>query len=314
MPQKKPRKSPTKPNVVVIVGPTGSGKTALAVKLVRRFGGVVLSADSRQLYRHMDIGTAKPTTAEQRAAKHYFIDVIDPNQTYSAGRFQREAYKLVHALHTAHPDEPIFIVGGTYLYVDAVLKGWDFAKTQRNSGLRKKLSALSLKQLQQKLRELDPGTALKIDMQNPRRLIRALEVVMQTGGSFYAERAAHAPDWNTLWIGLRVPQAKLDRSNARRIDRMFRQGWTREVTRLAKKYPITAPGFYAHGYREALAFIRGEHTLQETKAQIAINTRHHTKRQMAWFKKNPDIHWQSPTNVKRAAQLLSRHLQNTHDR
>lgn len=290
----------------MIVGPTGSGKTALAVKLVRRFGGVILSADSRQLYRGMDIGTAKPTRTEQRTAKHYFVDVIRPNQTYSAGRFQREVYALVRTLHHRKPDEPLFLVGGTYLYVDAVLKGWNFAATPKQAAIRRRLEKLSLAELQELIHRLDPATAKKIDIHNRRRLVRALEVILSTGSSFYKQRTGRVPDWNILKVGLRVPQTKLDISNRKRIDRMFRQDWVAEVKRLRKRYQPTAPGFYAHGYREVLGYIQGKTTLAQTKERIAINTRHHTKRQMAWFKKDKAIHWISPRDYSKAARLVSR--------
>ncbi|MFH0830601.1 MAG: tRNA (adenosine(37)-N6)-dimethylallyltransferase MiaA [Parcubacteria group bacterium] len=304
-----PLKKNLRPKVVAIVGPTGSGKTALAVKLVQRFGGVVISADSRQLYRDMDIGTAKPTRREQRLAQHYLIDIINPNQRYSAGRFQRETYRLVRQLHQRHPNVPIFIVGGTYLYIDAVLKGLNFAHTKANFRLRAKLERLTLTKLWQRLRRLDPYTAAQIDSHNRRRLVRALEVVLQTGRSFYEQRTSRAPDWDVLILGVRVPQAKLDASNRQRIDKMFRQGWGREVKRLIKKYPRNASGFLAHGYREVIDYLAGQHTLAETKERIAINTRHHTKRQMAWFKKDSRTHWLPPTNIKKASQLVAKFLE-----
>jgi len=305
-------KKSSRPNVVAVVGPTGSGKTALAVKLVRRFGGVIISADSRQLYRGMDVGTAKATHEEQHAAKHYLIDVINPSQRYSAGRFQREAYRLVKKLFAQKPDEPILIVGGTYLYVDAVLKGLDFAETTRSPKVRARLEKLTLQQLQRELRKRDPLTAHTIDMHNPRRLIRALEVVLSTGKSFYGARASTPPDWNILWLGIKVPQATLDRNNAKRIDRMMRAGWVQEVKRLRKRYPKSAAGFLAHGYREVIDYIEGNRTLPQTKKQIAINTRHHTKRQMAWFKKNPAIKWLGPRDINKAAKLTARLLKNSH--
>jgi len=296
----------SRPNVIAIVGPTGSGKTAMAVALVRHFGGVVISADSRQLYRGMDIGTAKATKTEQRAAKHYLIDVINPSQRYSAGRFQRETYQLVKKLYAKKPAQPIFVVGGTYLYVDAVLKGLDFAETARSPKIRARLEKLTLKQLQRELRKRDPVTARSIDMFNRRRLVRALEVVLITGESFYKTRAATPPAWNILWLGMQVPQKTLDHNNAKRIDRMFRAGWVNEVKRLRKKYPRSAPGFLAHGYREVLDYIEGSATFAQTKQKIAINTRHHTKRQMSWFKKNQAITWLRPTASRRAMRFVSR--------
>ncbi|MDP2587605.1 MAG: tRNA (adenosine(37)-N6)-dimethylallyltransferase MiaA [bacterium] len=300
------RSTRCKPNVIAIVGPTGSGKTALAIALIRRFGGAVISADSRQLYRDMDIGTAKPTKAEQRRAKHYMIDIISPNQRYSAGRFQKTVYALVKKLYHAHPDQPIFLVGGTYLYVDAVRKGWDFAQTKADPGLRRRLERATLKQLAAELRKKDPTTARSIDMRNRRRLIRALEVVRTTGKSFYDQRTGSPPAWNMLSIGLDVPQKKLDLQNARRIDRMFCAGWTSEVKKLLRRYKPSTPGFYAHGYREVVEYLEGKRSLADTKKRIAINTRRHAKRQLTWFKKSPDTHWIKATDSRQAAKLVSK--------
>lgn len=293
------------------MGPTGSGKTALAIKLVQRFGGVIISADSRQIYRGMDIGTAKATRKEQRLARHYLIDVVNPSQRYSAGRFQRETYQLVRRLNRRNPQSPIFLVGGTYLYVDAVLKGLDFAHTKADLKLRARLRRQTLEQLQVRLRKLDPITARRIDMRNRRRVERALEVILQTGRSFYGQRSQRTPNWHILKLGVSVPQATLDRRNRTRIDRMFRAGWRREVERLARRYPRSSPGFFAHGYREVFDLIEDKRSLTETKEHIAINTRHHTKRQMTWFKKDPGIHWLKPSDSRKAVRLVDSFLSET---
>jgi len=302
-----------RPKIIAIVGATGSGKSALALRLAKKFGGVIISADSRQLYRGLDIGTAKPTKREQRLVPHYLIDVISPRQTYSAWQFQQAVYRIVKHLHTEKPGAPIFFVGGTYLYVDAVLKGWDFAQAQLNRGLRKRLLAMTPSSMFAELRKIDPNTAARIDRYNQRRLLRALEAVYTTGQSFYQTRSAKPPAWDILKFGLRVPQRKLDAQNRLRVDRMFKAGWPREVRQLAKKYSATAPGFLAHGYREVLALVRAKNPrelrlVEQTKRRIAINTRHHAKRQLVWFKKDPQVIWVRPNELTRAEKATRRFL------
>jgi tRNA dimethylallyltransferase len=291
-----------RPSVIAVVGPTGSGKSALALKLARQFGGVIISADSRQLYQGMNVGTAKPTRAEQRAVQHYLIDVITPRQTFSAWKFQREVYRIVDQLH----NQPVFLVGGTYLYVDAVLKGWDFSQTGKQVALRRQLEKKSLAQLFSMLQKMDPRTARQIDRKNKRRLVRAIEAGTLSGKSFFSERGAQPPDWNVLTLGMEVPRPLLDKHNRARIDRMFAAGWVAEVRALLKKYPRSSPGFLAHGYREVVDYIRGKKTIQATKETIAVNTRRHAKRQVTWFKKDPEAVWIKPTEYKRAKKLVEK--------
>ncbi len=302
-------RSDRSPKVIAVVGATGSGKSALALRLARKFGGVIISADSRQLYRGLTIGTAKPTQREQRAVPHYMIDVISPRQTYSAWQFQQAVYAIVARISRREPGRPIFLVGGTYLYVDSVLKGWDFAGAKLDTKLRTQLRKMSTGEMFRELRNIDPQTAKTIDRHNQRRLLRALEAVHATGKSFYQSRSGRPPAWDVLIFGIDVPQKKLDNRNRLRIDRMFRAGWKKEVEQLAKKNLRSSPGFLAHGYREVLELVNKKKTLAQTKERIAINTRNHAKRQRAWFNKNPQIAWISPHAFSLAQRKVKNFLQ-----
>lgn len=290
---------PTKPHIIAIIGPTGSGKTQLSLLLAKKYNGIIISADSRQLYKGMNVGTAKVTHTEQRGIKHYMLDIIKPSQRYSAYKYQQEVYKIVRQ----NPDRPIFLVGGTYFYVDAVLKGWDFSNTGASSK-RSILNKKSLTQLQNMLRKKDPITYRSIDKDNKLRLVRALEVVSETGRSFYGNRSNNPPKWHVLKIGIKVPRSKLDLQNRKRIDRMFRAGWVAEVKKLGKKYRRSAPGFLAHGYREVFDYVSGRKSLEDTKECIYINTRHFVKRQMAWYKNDKSIKWLSPKDINKAGRLV----------
>ena len=307
------KKSTTKPKVVAVLGQSGAGKSALALKLARRFGGVIIAADAHTIYRGFDIGTAKPTRAEQRMVPHFMLNVVSAKERYSAADFQKKVNKLVYKLNRTHPNRPIFLVGGTLLYVDAVLKGLDFSAAPPDLQLRVKLNKLARTALLTRLCRVDPITARKIDRHNHRRLVRALEVALTTGHSFYKTRQSHPPDWDVLKLGVILPQSHLDRRNLKRIDRMFRAGWTAEVRQLAKKYPRSAPGFLAHGYREVQNFIAGQSTLAETKKIIANKTRQNTRRQLRWLKKDPEIIWLGPNQTSHAPRLVKAFLKKEGD-
>jgi len=268
----------------------------MAIKLARQFGGIIISADSRQIYRDMNIGTAKPTRAERKAVPHYLLDFVKPDQRYSAKDFQEAVNKLVDK----HRDEPIYIVGGTNLYVDAVLKGFDFAGAPPDRVLRRKLEKLSLSQLKSRLKKLDPVSFDQIDTANKRRLVRAIEAATQAG-SFVSKRKAQKPDWKILKLAIQVDRKKLDRQNEQRVSKMLRAGWAAEVSRLKSRYEKTDPGLLAHGYREMWEYIDGKLTREELERTINRQTHQFIRRQLSWLKKDPDIVW-----VKTAAQAKAR--------
>jgi tRNA dimethylallyltransferase len=293
----------SRPHVIAIVGPGASGKTALAVHLAKKFNGVVLNADVFQMYRGMPIGTATPTRSERKGVPHYLFSFLSPRRRYSAGQFQKEAYRLIPSFN-----RPVFIVGGNGLYIDAVLKGYDFGRQAAQPKLRRTLERHSISALLKKLHRLDPLTFTTIDRKNKRRLVRALEYVISTGQSFYGRRAQVPPAWHVLKIGIRLPIAKIDLLQRKRMQKMIRQGWVREATRVKKRFGSSAPALVAHGYRELLRAEAGETSRQAAIEQTAHTIHQYNKRQLNWFKKDPTIHWVSPTAKKKAARLVTKFL------
>ncbi len=281
------------PKMIAVVGPTASGKTTLAITLAQRFNGEIVSADSRQVYRGMNIGTAKPTAEELRAAPHYCIDIKDPNEDYTVAEYKADAIAAIRDI-LARKKLPI-MVGGTGLYVKAVLENLDIPKIAANPALRAKLekeiAEEGLDMVFKKLVALDPEAAYIVDPKNPRRVVRALEVAITTGAPFTAQRVKHPPLFNTLTIGLNPPPEILrERINAR-VDKMVNDGLVAETEQLIKKYGADCPAFDAIGYREIINHLNGKTSLHEAVALIKTNTWHYAKRQMTWFKKDKMVRW-----------------------
>jgi len=282
-----------KPKIIAIVGPTASGKTTLAITLAQTFNGEIISADSRQIYRGMDIGTAKPTAEELAAIPHHLIDMKNPNEPYSVADYKTDAIAAIEDI-LGRRKLPI-IVGGTGLYIKAVLENLDIPKTVANPGLRatleKEIEGKGLAALFEKLVALDPEAAYIVDPKNPRRVVRALEVAITTGEPFTAQRKKNDPLFDALVIGLDpAPEILRERIN-RRIDEMMRDGLVEEVTVLVKKYSADQVAFDAIGYREIIEHLNGVSTLAAAIAEMKMNTWHYAKRQMTWFKKDKTVHW-----------------------
>ena len=282
---------------IAIVGPTASGKTALGIELARKFNGEIVSADSRQIYRGMDIGTAKPTAAERRAIPHHLIDIKDPDEDYTVAEYQRDAIAAINGI-VARGALPI-LVGGTGLYVKAVLENLDIPKAQADPKLRAEIEAEiardGLDAVFQKLVARDPEAAYVVDPKNPRRVVRALEVAISTGEPFTAQRTKREPLFNTLVLGIDPPPKVLREHIDQRVDEMMRDGLMDETAILVKKYRpknVQLPvAFDAIGYREIIAHLDGALSFDEAVAAIKMNTWHYAKRQMTWFKKTPDVYW-----------------------
>lgn len=265
--------------LIVLVGETASGKTALSIELAKQFGGEIISADSRAVYRGLDIGTAKPTSEEMDDVPHHLIDVIDPDQAFSVAEFKRLALRAIDEI-SARGHIPM-IVGGTGLYVDAVV--YDFAfRGGPNIELRRQLEQLSIEELQRIL--LDKGLPLPENERNPRHLIRAIETEGAT-----ADRGELRQ--NTLMMGLTIDREALKEKLVKRVDLMVGQGFVEEVQRIADRYGWDVPALQAPGYKAFRKYLAGECTLEEAKTLFVRNDYQLAKRQRTWFKRDANIRY-----------------------
>lgn len=284
-----------KPPLILIVGPTAVGKTELAIQIAERLDGEIISADSRLFYRGMDIGTAKPSSEEQRRVPHHLIDIADPDQILSLADFQRMAREAIAEIHRRQKTP--FLVGGTGQYIRALTEGWDPPKAQPDERLRGALQQLVDERgalwLHERLGTLDPRAAEKIDARNARRTIRALEVILTTGKRFSEQRAHSQPLYRLITIGLTRPRAELYERIDQRIDQMFAGGFIDEVRALlARGYAPSLPTMSAIGYRECIRVIQGEITEEQAKAEMRRTTRIFVRRQANWFKESDaNIQW-----------------------
>lgn len=293
-----------KPKIVVIIGPTASGKSDLAVKIAKKFNGEIVSADSRQIYRGMDIGTAKPSKKEMAVIRHHLIDIRDPDQDYSAGQYKKDAVGAIDGIIKSGK-MPI-LVGGTGLYVDAVVKNLEFPEIKENKKLRaqleKEINEKGLSYVFKRLVDLDPEAAYIVDPKNPRRIIRALEIALLSNKKFSEQRKSGNPLYNVLEIGINLPSELLRRRIAKRTKQMIKEGLVEEVEKLVKKYGPDCKAFDAIGYREIIDYLKEKIGLIEAIGQINKNTWHYAKRQMTWFRRNKNINWIK--NYKEALLLV----------
>ena len=283
------------PSLVLIVGPTAVGKTEIAIQLAERLDGEIVSADSRQFYRGMDIGTAKPTREEQARVPHHLIDIADPDETISLAVFQKNAREVIADIHTRK--KLPFLVGGTGQYIRAVTEGWTPPEVSPNEKLRDELGRMKEERgtnwLYEKLKNLDPVAAQKIDARNFRRTIRALEVILTTGRKFSDQRGQTDSPYRLITIGLTRPRAELYERVDQRIEAMFANGFVDEVKGLlAKGFSPSLPTMSAIGYRECIRVVHGELNEEQAKAEIRRATRVFARRQANWFKEtDPKIRW-----------------------
>ncbi|MBM3187255.1 MAG: tRNA (adenosine(37)-N6)-dimethylallyltransferase MiaA [Chloroflexi bacterium] len=275
------------PRVLVIVGPTAVGKTALAIVLGQALGGEAISADSRQVYRYMDIGTAKPTAEEQAALPHHLINIVNPDQVLTLAEYQRLAAAAIAEVW-ARGRLPI-LVGGTGQYVCAVLEGWAVPRVPPNPGLRAELQAQAERDgheaLHRALERVDPVAAQRIDARNVRRVIRALEVYRETGEPISRLQRASPPGYRTLQIGLTMSRPALYERIDARVDRMLAQGLVEEVRELVERgYGYDLPAMSGLGYRQIGQYLRGQVSLAEAVALIKRHTRRCVRQQYNWFR------------------------------
>jgi len=283
------------PKIVCIVGPTASGKSALAVDLAVRFSGEIVSADSMQIYRGMDIGTAKPDAEEMKKVPHHMIDIADIGDEYSVARFAKDAAKAVDGIinRGALP----IVVGGTGLYIDALVRGSGFAAGKRDPKLVTELEKIfdeSPEKLHKMLEEIDPKSAMKIGINDKKRLIRAIEVYRETGVTIseHNKKTKDMRRYDACIIGI-CPKERSElysRINGR-VDRMMRDGLEKEVKELYNSGLLKGTAAQAIGYKEMLKYISGDMTLEQAVEDIKLKSRRYAKRQLTWFRKNTDIFW-----------------------
>ncbi len=296
--------------IICVVGPTASGKTALAVELAKFTGGEVVSCDSMQIYRRLDIGTAKPTPEEMQGIPHHMIDILEPDEDFSVGRYVEMATPIVEDILAR--GKTAIIAGGTGLYVDNLIKGGEFAPTPA-TGCREKLEERlqkeGLEALIRELRSIDP-VALEKSQNNPRRIIRALEVFLETGETITAHNirtAALPPRFDPLWIGVDYVnrQDLYDRIDLR-VELMVKDGLLDEIREvLSSGIPEKATAMQAIGYKEFIDAMAGRATMEEAIAQVQQSSRRYAKRQLTWFKRNEKIHWLRRAPGQAAEEIFS---------
>lgn len=292
--------------ILVILGPTASGKSALAVELARRFGGEVISADSRQVYKGLDIGSGKITKREMRGVPHYMLDVASPRRTFTAAMYQRQAIKALRGI-LRRGKLPI-ICGGTGLYIDALLYRTSFPDVKPNPSLRKKLEKNSTAHLFLELKKKDPRRAATIDRHNKRRLIRALEIIDATGHPVPPSQTRRSV-LETLKVGIRPSQAKLRTNIRRRLHARLQKGMVQEVKRL-RKSGLSWKKLEALGleYRYISRYLQGKLTKKDMIVQLEKEIHKYTKRQMTWFKRDARILWVE--NSRKAPAVVRSFLHN----
>ena len=286
--------------MIAIVGPTASGKSALAMRVAERVGGEIVAADSRQVYRGMDVGTAKPTVEERARIPHHLIDVADPGERYDVLRYQRDGREALAEIRAR--GRVALVVGGTGLYVRALLDGLDLASLPHDPAVRARLESEDPSALHERLRAIDPEAASRVDPRNRRRLVRYLEVATIADGPVPRVRGARVA---ALRIGLRPPREVLVAAIARRVREMVEAGVLDEARALvARGVDPRLPSMSAHGYLHWAAHLRGEIDLETAIALTARDVRAYSRRQMTWFRRDPAIRWFDPTAIDPLEEIV----------
>ena len=298
-----------KPKVIVICGPTASGKTALSIELAKKINGEIVSSDSMQIYKDMNIGTAKPSIGEMQGIKHYLIGHIEPNQRYSVAEFKKDAEKAIEEI--LEKGKTPIIVGGTGLYVDSLIYGIEYQNIKLDEAYRKELELIAesegLEKLYERAKEIDPKAMEKISINDKKRIIRVLEIYKATGKNKTQqeiESRKKGTKYEYSVFAINMEREKLYERINERVDIMIQQGLIHEVEDLLKKYKEFPTAMQGLGYKEVVEYLENKITYEEMIEKIKMETRRYAKRQITWFKKNKQTIWidglaDRKTNIQR---------------
>jgi tRNA dimethylallyltransferase len=278
------------PRLITICGATATGKSGVALALAGRLQSSILSADSRQVYREFDIGTAKPTAVDRTCVPHHLIDICDPTETMTLADYQQQAQNLIAAVDFA-VSPPLLLVGGTGLYIKSVVRGLKIPRVAPMPELRSQLASLGQSQCYAMLQQVDRSAAEKIHLNDPVRTLRALEVFYATGRPISEQQGENPPTYPILQIGLDCPIDVLVDRIKQRTEQMLERGWIAEVEYLCKKYGCDLPLLNTLGYQEMKQYLAGDIKLEEAKELTILHTRQFAKRQRTWFRAYPEIEW-----------------------
>lgn len=284
-----------KPKVIVIVGPTASGKTSASIELAKKINGEIISADSMQIYKDMNIGTAKPTLEEMSGVKHYMFDVVAPNETYNVTKYVEEALKRIKEI--LEKGKVPIIVGGTGLYISTLINGIEFSVVNEDTNYRDQMTKLAQEKgnryLHEMLEKIDPDAAENIEVNNVRRVIRALEIYKTTGKTktqLDKESKKEVP-YEYMVYGIETDREELYNRINTRVDKMLEQGLIDEVRDLLERYNFSSTAIQGLGYKEVKEYIDGIMTYDEMVEKLKMETRRYAKRQMTWFRREKQITW-----------------------
>ncbi|WP_375475081.1 tRNA (adenosine(37)-N6)-dimethylallyltransferase MiaA [uncultured Nostoc sp.] len=278
--------------LIVICGATATGKSGLALALARRLGSIILSADSRQIYREFDIGTAKPTVAEQKLVRHYLIDICEPTDMMTVADYQEQTQALIASVGVI----PLLLVGGTGLYIRSIVRGMKIPRVAPQTELRSQLESLGQTQLYAMLQQVDPVAAQKIHGNDSVRTLRALEVFYVTGYPISEQQGENPPNYPILQIGLDCDVERLAARIQQRTEEMIANGLIAEVEYLCQKYGADLSLLNTLGYQEIKQYLAGDISLDEAKELTILHTRQFAKRQRTWFRAYPQIEWFDANN------------------
>ena len=293
-----------KPKVIVICGPTASGKTALSIELAKKINGEIISSDSMQIYKDMDIGTAKPSKGEMQGIKHYMLDLVEPDKRYSVADFKKDAEKAIEDILTKGK-VPI-VVGGTGLYVDSLIYGIEYQELQFDEKYRKELEERvfneGLEILYNEAKQIDPQAMEKISHNDKKRILRVLEIYKATGKTKTeqeAESRKNGVKYDYKVFAINMDREKLYERINKRVDIMIEQGLIQEVENLLKKYTVFPTSMQGLGYKEVVEYLQGNISKEEMIEKIKMETRRYAKRQITWFKKNKETIWIGPQDLQK---------------